>query len=675
MSLRDTESGRRTNPREGAWRRPCSEFAETLPLLHDHELNVAQAADLEMHLAECISCQARAESYEQLSSVLKRWDAECNQAPVPQLRMQHAVLARVAEHGAHRRLADRTVRIVRVATAACMVLALGGAAIAGWVTARVDAPTSTTSAAHASDPVPWPAQVALDALPPTPRREALIDPANAHGLLASVSRWMDEPLPALPPAPQWAPLRGLTSASVARVARLSRLRDRVHSFSVRIDGPATVWLGVDGRGLHRIGVQALEHLRSSGALARWQQALHAANAQPTTTSAPAPSVSLSAERARDLLQAVPALRGDDAMDLLHGMGFTLRLPGLTLGGVPHHRLGGAGLRTHQGGATWIDALDPMQAQAEGKLRLSETLQFERVVAFVSKTDRPIFIPDGQLLVRGAKDRVVAQATWLPASDVEVRYVIPCRVVQNGVRREDPQPPILSDWIAGPTVRSLLRREVTDVELLGAIGAQLRLVSRSDFEGAFGTWSLADLAGAVKFAGPDSTSVSVRRLAARMSKRIRAGFIDQGIQGFVAHSSAAHGSVAQRGPATQGTRPGHDTRMFGVEITRLRGEAGSALLNRLYWSYALESIVVSVGARTAAFEPAPAQRATYATLRSDVEGLEERKTSVLGHRVRTLRRTVTPDGNHARRVVHVEAFDVDGTPALVSLTAEPALPRH
>ena len=53
----------------------CAEVADALPLLHDHELGVAETAAVEAHLATCAACQDEAEAYARLSSALKRLDA------------------------------------------------------------------------------------------------------------------------------------------------------------------------------------------------------------------------------------------------------------------------------------------------------------------------------------------------------------------------------------------------------------------------------------------------------------------------------------------------------------------------------------------------------------------------------------------------------------------------
>ena len=656
MSLRDTEPGRRTHhpddgPPEGGSRKPCTDLTDVLPLLHDHELGPAESAELEMHLAVCSRCQAQADAYEQLSSVLKRWDAEEVQPPVPHLRMQHAVLARVAEHGAHRRKANRVLRLTRFATAASVLLALGGAIVAGLLGHR-DAASRTTVTARMHQ-VDWPAERAVQALAPLPELEPLVDPAEASTHAVSGSDWMTARLPALPKPPAWVEQPPLRRADVLRLARLERMRARRNDFERRIRAPATVWFGIDGRGMHRIGSDALDYLRESGKLAQWQLEMQRRQNALETSSSPAPVVGRASERPRDVLAGLPGLAGE-SMEGLDSMQFAGRVPGLRVAGMREHLLRGSGLKTQVGGATWIEAQDPMAAQEAGQLRFAETHRFDRVVAFVKGTGKPIFIPDGQLLLRGAKDRVVAEPVWIPASAGESRVTIPCRVVQRGVRRKAALPPVLSDWVAGPTVRSLLRRKASDVELLDAIHAQLRIADPVRFEGTFTSWSLADLPQAVRF----TTKTSFADRVVRVAPQIRKDMLARHLQGFVA----------------EGRGGGREKYLYGVEITRVPGEAGAALLTRLFFSYALESAVMVQMQRHVSLgsfhRPAP-RAAAYQALRLADRGMDEHKSVDLSHRTRALRQHLDVAKEHP---MHVEVLDVDGTQALVSVTSEGARER-
>ena len=65
----------------------CAEVADALPLLHDHELGVAETAAVEAHLATCAACQDEAEAYARLSSALKRLDAADMVVPLPSDRL------------------------------------------------------------------------------------------------------------------------------------------------------------------------------------------------------------------------------------------------------------------------------------------------------------------------------------------------------------------------------------------------------------------------------------------------------------------------------------------------------------------------------------------------------------------------------------------------------------
>ena len=86
-----------------------------------------------------------------MSSVLKAWDAECNDHDAPALRLHNAVLARVAEQGAVRRRETRLDSFVQFATAACVIVSIGLAVLFGMQSDDPPAPAATNGSGRAGE--------------------------------------------------------------------------------------------------------------------------------------------------------------------------------------------------------------------------------------------------------------------------------------------------------------------------------------------------------------------------------------------------------------------------------------------------------------------------------------------------------------------------------------------
>jgi hypothetical protein len=210
-------------------------------------------------------------------------------------------------------------------------------------------------------------------------------------------------------------------------------------------------------------------------------------------------------------------------------------------------------------------LDPVAAQAGGLLRLAHGSDEDNVVATWRGTLQPIFIPAGQILT-GPVDRVVARPVWLPPGrgNREQRTVIPCHVVENLPDASPLEPPQLSPWVAGPTIRSLLAAGASAAEVKQAARQQVAAHNRI-YQGVpraldFGAWSLLAVYGG------KAGSANLER-ARQTPWGSHAGFV----------------ALDARG------------RLVGVEIVHLTGEHRDLLLSRLWHGYVVEASLRHLGA--------------------------------------------------------------------------------
>lgn len=564
----------------------CAEVADALPLLHDHELGVAETAAVEAHLATCPACQDEAEAYARLSSALKRLDAADMVVPLPSDRLARSVLARVGETATWRRRQARTLSVARRAWAAAVVAALGGAVLLGATAGRagrVAAPTtaSTTVAPAAGDTLESPAEAALARLlagaPVVPAAPSAPPPiVPAPGL----------PERALHTGPAWT--RPVEGAAPELLAELEHVRREVDRRS-RLQGEQVVAYALPGTGrqgsstgrvaVRYLPLRILRQLEGSGLLAVLEDAARRRDVDTSSPTVAGPTGRVPTARPADLLDV--AL--DDATP---PAGFP------TVSGA-------AGLldtRSWRSAAAGVAALDPLEAQARNHLAFKEEdgRGEDVVVALVGPTRAPMLLLDGQLIVGGRFDRVVAEPVWLPASSEQVPVIVPCRRVTWGAPRTGSEGgPRLSALVAGPSLRALLRNGADAVTILEHVQTLVQTADPAGYaERLRRGGSLLDAYDALRpwqTTGGARASLTFREHAAGAEADLARELSAAGIAGF---------EVAQRAPGLQGA-------WLGLEQVGLAGPARGRALARLWLGYELEGwlawravFVAEQGGRTA-----------------------------------------------------------------------------
>lgn len=560
----------------------CAEVADALPLLHDRELGVAETAAVEAHLAACPSCQAEADGFARLSSALKRLDAADQVIPLPGDRLPRAVLARVGEMAAGRQRTVRQARRMRQACAAAVLLGLGLALALGVRStqgATAPAPRDRAAAAPGPAEAGWPAERALaaaralrpDAERPLDRspRDIVPGPPLAEREVRTTPSWVT-----LDPAGAGAPLLAELEHVRREVERRSQAYgERVVALPVPRNGSGTA---ADGLGVRYIPVRTLRWLERSGLLAVLDDAARRRDHEaPGTATVPGRTRPQAVGRVRDVLAR--ALVG----------GATERDVRVVMPELP----GAAGLMETR---AWrsegsIAALDPLEAQDQGLLEWVERSgradgAFEGaaegedvIVALVGPTSAPMLLLEGQLLVGGRFDRVVAEPVWIAAGGAARPIVVPCRRVTWGVpRAPDERRLRLTSFVAGPSLRALLRSKADAVTVLEHVQA---LVEAADPAGY--------AARRVRGGGLLDAIQALHPWAGSGSARASLSFAEhaEGAVGELARRLEAVGAggfeVLHRAPALDGA-------WLGVEDIGLGGHAGALALARLHLGYELEA---------------------------------------------------------------------------------------
>lgn len=634
--------------------RPCDLFSEEIHLLVDRELGEAERQVVEEHLGECARCLGLAQHLERMSSVLKAWDQRENDIPAPDLRLQHGVLARVADSSARRRRDDRFVRVLHMATAAVVLVGLGLAVLFGVAASDHDQPRADQVVSKA----PWPLENRERPVATLPT-EPFEDRLTAADLLAGVEAPVladlagdpgvvtDEHMQLFEPGDN----ESLVNLDV-RVKRLAQFMDRFGERAMYWNGPYAS--GADQR---VVPERTYRWLLDQGVLERWHHL--STRTSPTVASAARtarPSEEPVARQAtgvlaRDMLRPMPGITHPLRLSASSRLTY---LPGMhpfrtarTKSGKPKSTRGLPplieiraitdpvanipGLRSGPLGAPNRAFLDPLDAWANGQLRFAESQHDAgRIVAFVKNTKKPIFIPAGQFVTDGHGDRVVRHPIWLPASRGETPHIVHCFVVQAMPRFEPQGAPQLSPHIAGPTVRALLAA--------GATQAQVKAAAKAICE-AHATYFGAPL--------PESWSLRAFYTNALVAKS-GAGQADpfgrvrwKGSHGFLATDA-------------QG-------RFLGFELVRIAGPSAEALLGRLWRGYAVEAIwrIQSSGLRDAFAAPSDGAQRVLALLGSHPAGfrIPAGSEDVDGARVSTLELQASG--------VHLHALEVDERAAVVS----------
>ena len=343
---------------------------------------------------------------------------------------------------------------------------------------------------------------------------------------------------------------------------------------------------------------------------------------------------------REMLRPMPGLNGLtlNALEVAPPMSYWPPSPGdvppesrLVIRGVPQKS--SPALRSGQGET--LDTVDPLVAQAKGWLRFEESgVDAETVVAFVKGNPKPILLPAGQLLGGGLTDRVLAEPVLLPAAPVgERRENVSCRVVRVGVDREGAGAPRLTEWIAGPSIRALLARGASEDVVLQAVEAHVRarMTRQPQHLAAF---SLMEL-----FESPEGPVHPWVKRSLDAVRGARTVWKVEHHAGFVALD-------------------GMDG-VLGIEIVRLRGEAGTALLTRLYLGYLIEAVMRQQGAEIG--QAVVALDTGFEIFQRDASSFVCARESAPG--VLPQQRLSTADVKRAG--MHFQAFEIDGEPAVVS----------
>ncbi len=538
----------------------CEAIADRLPLLHDRELGPAETARVEAHLAVCAACQAEADGYARLSSALKQRDASDLVVPLPaEERLARTVLARIAPIAVARRRERRLVRRVGVAWAASVLGVLGVSGLLGRLatTSAPDSAPGPGAMVVARDPEP--AAAALDDL-----RTRVVTTTAAPSLhLAPI-----EVGPPLAPRPlvgtrTWDPPR---HGGGALLAEIELVRREVERRSARVGEPVVAYAipGAAARArwpVRYLPLRTWKHLEASGWLAMAQaRGRGFEHGSPTQAG---PSGSVPSGHPREVFERALAGATHD---------------GPTFSQQP----GSAGLletRVWRAAANAVRALDPLDEVARGHLSFAEAEASEKdiVVARVGPTTAPMLLLDGQLIVGGRFDRVVAEATWLPASSEPRTFVVPCqRVTWGPPRNAAESAPRLTSLIAGPSLRALLREGADTVTILEHVQSLVQAADPVEFAARrVRGGSLVDAFESLRpwrGTGGSRQAWTFRDHVVAAEAEIASSLERAGVGGF---------------EAVQRT-PGLDDAWLGVEDIAIGGDVGARALARLHLGYELEA---------------------------------------------------------------------------------------
>ncbi len=660
--------------------KPCDVFSEEIHLLVDRELGEAESAIVEEHLLSCPRCTALATHLVRMSSVLKAWDADANDAEAPELRIRHAVLARVQEQSVRRLRDDRLIRVMHLATAAMIVLGLGLGLLLGITDGSDPVETPAIEISDAAMPLdargpqaflfvsadPLEPFKAVDVLVGVPRLTFPEFEALAEAAMPSSELWK-QAFPQIP-GDGGALIRksdGLPLL-VQRFQRHEEAQDRLGEALVFWNGPSADKRD-DKADDPLVTVRALSWLHQKGYLGRWVRA--STPTSPTLAPKVGPAAAAAAVDTKvsvaDMLSPLPGIdremrslqirppiirshtrkesaRGTSAKklkkaDLEH------LLDGWAL---PREPADASGLKSGRKGAARVRFLDPIEASANGQLHFGESGQGDgSVVAIVTDTTQPIFIPAGQFITGGIADRVLTHPVWLPATRGKKPHLVSCRIVQNFELGDAGGQLVLQPEIAGPSIRALLAAGASAKRVRAAAGRILAAIAGKRGT-LMGNWSLY--------------SVHRGMHARVMGTLAHAKFSWSDLQGFVVTDA-------------QG-------RFLGSEIVRPGGHAATELLRRLWVSYSAEA-----GQRVQAQRVrAEGVRAEGAKVRirgsfaapSDGPGPVMRRLAA--HRP-TFRMPAGIDQHAGARVSSIEvvaagvalhAVQVAGSPAMVSIISTP-----
>ncbi|MDA1194152.1 MAG: anti-sigma factor [Planctomycetota bacterium] len=631
---------------------PCDlyseRYSEDIHLLVDRELGEAEAERVERHLQECGRCLALAQQLERMSSVLKAWDLRETEGPVPNERLRRAVLAQVAEQSARRRRDTFVLRGLHVATAAVVLLGLGVAAALGLATA----PEQALAPAVTVDRSPWP----LEAHEATAYVSAAAAPAvrlDASDLVAGVQPREFAALRGDPGVLTDESMRAFSSGDSTSLAALDARRQRLAAFQERLGAEARYWNGpaADGASLRMLPESTYRYLSDSGKLALWlgwSTPRSSTIARPSDTPVAARATGM---HAKDMLGQFIGVTDPFQLPATGQLAY---VPGVAPAGAPRsgkpprsvppalvaHAIPdsfghGLGLTSGPIGDAKHSFLDPLEAWANGQLRLEESNdELGTVVAFVRGTTKPIYLPAGQFISDGFGDRVVCQPTWLPASKDETLHSIRCYLVQRHAEVEARGAPQLSPLVVGPSVRALLASGAGREAVKAAAQAICAAWSGPSFNEW--DWSLRDFYESSTRAGNRSTEAAYAD--------VRWG----GSHGFIALDSRGH--------------------LLGFELVRLTGPAAEELLRRLWLGYVIETVWRP---RLGAALASPGDLAKEVMSRLADYPVDFRAPGMAdathGARVSTL--TVDPSG------LHMHALEVGGKPAVVSGLTAPEVPAE
>lgn len=580
----------------------CDGFTGLLPSFADRELGVAESTALERHLDACSGCQGRLKEIESVGAVLKGWDAQSPAGGPVATRLQHSVLARIAEDGQRRRSELRGLRIRRLALAASVLVAVGlPLSLARETPPAV--PAAATSGAEAASPLAAP--VRPFEVTGLPEAQRVFHPWDGSPVAVDA--------PSLEPADREALL----------VAGLQPQKDLLLEEQFRrATGVAGVWVldAVNGTRL-LLTPEAARFFEKGERLAL----IRAVNAESFTGEAHPEPRRLGAT-AGQLLDGV--LSGDEGTSAWnesrkavfgYGRVASNRRPAISAWPLARRETEGAPVEGPE-------ALDPLAAEARHLLSFEASgRDGATVLAIVEGSALPILLPAGQILAGGETDRVVAAATWLPASPRRTVVEVPCLSVRVGTRR--PEDGIhLTPYLAGPSLRALLAEGASPQAVL----EHVRRLVAAPFGGRAGLeWSLLGL-----YPGD-------REDAALASAEV-VGFSEQARQGFLVTDGAG--------------------RFLGLEHVALRGEAGQLLVRRLLRGYAKEAEWRRTGAEAALPTPTEAAPAALRHLKTSDLRLEVPPVPP-GQEVPGAERAVLPEGEAP---FAVEALRVDRAPVWVSL---------
>jgi hypothetical protein len=438
----------------------CDPFAQALVLRADRELGRAESEALDRHLDDCGRCQREARRLEALASILKRWDAETVAPVAPPQRIRTAVLSEVSGEMRRRRSEVRFHRVLRLATAACVVLVIGASAWlgagsrAGGLTPGVDAaPVAVTSAAGPAGLHGRAASGAADRVAPERLDLAFTPP---------------EPFPALPARP---PLG--VSPDVREVASLAVLPHAVEEARerrfARAFGEPGVWWRADVPGVPGsesgygeamlLTAGAAEWLRSSGLLLRLS-----VKSTGFVYAKPASRGALTGDGAALHVAEPLGLPRDRAeLDgLLDRLAYAAVRP-VEVAALPPRPVPGVVATL---GGNVMDASEAVRARV--LVFHADEDGHEVVYAMVRGNVAPVFLPAGELLVGGRRDLVLAEPTWIPPhpGSRETYRIRAVPVSTTTSRFRGGLRP--AGLLAGPSVRALLARGAPTTEVMARV---------------------------------------------------------------------------------------------------------------------------------------------------------------------------------------------------------------